>query len=427
MPQRHVTAEERELIRRAHSLLPGGSVGNVYNDVIVRRGKGSHVWDVSGNEYVDYVLGSGPMVLGHAHPEIVQAVAQQLEHGSTFFATHELAIQLAAEIVKAMPCADQVRFTSSGTEATNLAMRAARTFRRRDQILKFEGGFHGMNDYALMSMAPSQPASFPVALSDSAGIPAVLNDQMLIAPFNDLETTAQLIERHHDQLAAVIMEPFQRVIPPRPGFLRGVRVLSEQYVVPLIFDEVVTGFRFAYGGAQEYYGVVPDMCTLGKILAGGFPLAAVAGRADLMRGFEPPASGDRGFMPQIGTLNGNPVAAAAGLATLNVLRRDGVFDQLAQTGRQLMDGLSQLLAASPIEGQVVGEPWVFDVIFTDQEIVDYRSAATGDRQRLKRFNQLLLANGIFRGDTKFYVSLAHTQTDIDRTIEVFSAVIEQLS
>jgi len=427
MPPRHVTSEEQLLRELAQRYLPGGSVGNFYNDVIIRRGQGSHVWDVSGNEFIDYLLGSGPMILGHAHPEVVAAVGRQLELGTTFFATHELAIELADQIVAAVPCAEQVRYTSSGTESTAYAMRAARSFRQRDRVLKFEGGFHGMNEYSLMSLSPQQPPPYPQASRDSAGISRVLQDEVLIAPFNDVDQTTALIEQHHDELAAVIMEPFQRVICPRPGFLEAVREVTQRHDVPLIFDEIVTGFRFAYGGAQEVYGVTPDLCTLGKVLAGGFPLAAVAGRADIMQGFQPSSAESGRFMPQIGTLNGNPIACAAGLATLEVLRREGTYDQLRASGRQLMDALQRLLADSPLACQVSGDPSVFDVVFTDREIIDYRSTATCDAQLLRQFNRLLLEQGVFRGDTKFYLSLAHSQDDIDRTIAAFEAAIEQLS
>ena len=271
MATRKVSAEEQALIERAHRFLPGGSLGNLSMDVVIREGRGSRIWDVSGNEYVDYLLGSGPMLVGHTHPQVVAAVQEQVERGSTFFAGNESAIMLAEEIVKAVPCAESVRFSSSGTEATLYAMRTARAFRGRDKILKFEGGFHGMNDYALMSMGPVDPPDYPQAVPDSAGIPASVSREMLIAPFNDIETTAAIIERHHDELAGVIVEPFQRLLPPRQGFLEGLRELTKEYEIPLIFDEVVTGFRFSYGGAQEYYGVTPDMCTLGKAVAGGYP------------------------------------------------------------------------------------------------------------------------------------------------------------
>jgi len=427
MTQRSITDEERVLIARAHDLFPGGSVGNVYNDVVIRRGQGSHVWDVSGNEYVDYLLGSGPMLLGHAHPEVVQAIRAHLDDGTTFFATHELTIAWAEQIVAAVPCAERVRFTTSGTEATALALRAARAFRGRDRILKFEGGYHGMNDYALMSLAPADPPAFPQASCDSAGIPSCLQDQVLVAPFNDLETTAAIIERYHSELAAVIMEPFQRVICPQPGFLEGVREVTQRHNIPLIFDEIVTGFRFAYGGAQQFYGVTPDLCTLGKAIAGGFPAAAIAGRVDIMECFDPSTRAVGKFTPQIGTFNGFPMAAAAGLATLEILRRSGTYDRLFAIGRQVMEALTGLLDEAKIPAQVVGEPPVFDVLFTDQPIVDYRSMLSGDQQILQRFNELLLAHGVFRGDTKFYISIVHSAEDIEQTKQALARVIGKLS
>ena len=422
---RSISSEEQELIDRAAALLPGGSVGNVYTDIIVRRGEGARVWDVSGNEYIDYLLGSGPMLLGHAHAEVVAAVTEQLSQGSTFFVTHELAIELAQRIVEAVPGAEQVRYTSTGTEATAYALRAVRAFRQRDRILKFEGGYHGMNDYALMSLTPKEPGEFPRPSRSSAGIPGCLEHEVLVAPFNDLERTASIIEQHHDELAGVIMEPFQRVIPPRPGFLEEVREITRRFDIPLIFDEIVTGFRFAYGGAQEYYGVAADLCTLGKVVAGGLPLAAVAGRGDIMECFDPAKARDR-FMPQIGTLNGNPIACAAGLATLDVLKREGTYRRIFETGRRLMTALASELSALQLPAQVVGEPPVFDVIFTDEEIVDYRSTLSGDTKLLAKFNQLLREQGIFRGDTKFYVSLAHSAEDVDQTIVVFKDVIARL-
>ena len=428
MPGRStVGSAEREVIEKAHKYMPGGSNGNLYNDVVIRDGRGSRVWDLSGNEYVDYLLGSGPMLIGHAHPEVVAAVAEQIGRGTTFFALHEQAVKLAEAIVEAVPCADKVRFTSTGTEATFLAMRTARAFRKRDKILKFEGGFHGMNDYSLMSLAPPQPAEFPEPIADSAGIPRSVQRDVLVAPFNDTEATSAIIERYHDELAGVIVEPFQRVIVPKPGFLEGLREVTQQYEIPLIFDEVVTGFRFAYGGAQEYYGVIPDLCTLGKVVSGGYPLAAVAGREELMDHFDPNKVGRGEFMPQIGTLNGNPVAAVAGLATLKVLRREGTYERLFTVGRQVMDALQRLLNEAEVPARVIGEPPNFDVYFTDVEISNYRDTLKSDKQKLARFTRLLLEEGVLKGDSKLYVSTVHTQEDVELTIKAFSRAIERLS
>src|SRR5918992_150289 len=277
------TSTEKELLEKAARYVPGGNTGNTnFPDslrFLVKEGRGSHIWDVSGNEYIDWLMGSGPMVLGHAHPAVVEAVTEAVARGSTFFTTNEKAVLLAEELVKAVPCAEQVRFTTSGTDACFQAMRAARAYTGREKVLKFEGGFHGTSDYALMSVAPSAAEEFPQAEANSGGIPRVLQELMLIAPFNDLDTTTAIIEAHHNELAGVIVEPLQRVIAPQSGFLQGLREVTARYVIPLIFDEVVTGFRLAYGGAQERYGVTPDLCSVGKIMGGGYPLAAVMGRS----------------------------------------------------------------------------------------------------------------------------------------------------
>ena len=226
------------------------------------------------------------MFIGHCHPDVMAAVQAQIPRGTTFFANNEHGIRLAAEIVDAVPCAQKVRFVSSGTEADAYAMRVARAFRGRDKILKFEGGYHGMSDYSLMSLAPKRPGNFPQAVPDSPGIPRSVRDEMIIAPFNDAAMAASLIHEHHDELGGVIVEPFQRLLPPKPGFLQALREATAEHGIPLIFDEVVTGFRFSYGGAQEFYGVTPDLCTLGKVIGGGFPLAAIAGREDIMSLFD---------------------------------------------------------------------------------------------------------------------------------------------
>ena len=426
MAERIISAAESELIQRAHRVLPGGSLGNIGRDIVITEGNAGHVRDASGNEYIDFLLGSGPMLVGHAHPEVTEVVRQQIEKGTTFFANNDQAIMLAEELVNAVACADKVRFTSSGTEATFYALRTARAYRQRDKILKFEGGYHGMHDYALMSMSPAAPHDFPRPTPDSAGIPRAIEDEVLIAPFNDIETATSIIEANHDDLGAVIVEPFQRLLPPAPGFLQGLRDVTKQYGIPLIFDEVVTGFRFAYGGAQEFYGVEPDMCSLGKVIAGGFPLAAVAGKEEMMGHFDASSIDAGGHLPQIGTLSGNPVAAAAGLKTLEILRREGSYERIFATGQRLKDELQRMLNEAEIPASVVGEAPLFDVFFTEGEITDYRSTLLADKQLLGRFNENLLAQGVLKGDTKFYVSLAHTAVDVQHTLDAFSTAIESL-
>jgi glutamate-1-semialdehyde 2,1-aminomutase len=424
------TGTERDvelgLIEKAKRVLPGGSFGNFASDVVIREGRGGRVWDESGREYVDFLLGSGPMLVGHAHPEVTAAAQARVAAGTTFFANNRHGIELAEAIVAAVPCAEQVRFVSTGSEADLYAMRAARAFRKRDKILKFEGGYHGMSDYSLMSLAPRRPGNFPQPIPDSAGIPRSLRDEVLVAPFNDIEVVASLVREHREELAGVIVEPFQRIIPPAPGFLEGLRRITAENGIPLIFDEVVTGFRLAYGGAQEYYGVVPDLCTLGKVIGGGFPLAAIAGRADIMAHFDRSAVGEEGFLMQVGTLSGNPVAAAAGLATLEILRRPGAYDQIFATGRELMGTLAELLKRNGLTAQVTGEPPLFDVVFSNEPVWNYRATLRGDADMLRRFNALLRERGVLKGESKYYVSLAHTPADIQHTRDAWASAIEAL-
>ena len=433
MSPRKYSDEERLLLNKANQFIPEGDFGNGVNftfmdrNIIIARGKGSQVWDHSGNQYVDYLLGSGPMLIGHAHPEVVDAVKNQLDSGTTYFTLNENAILLAEEIVKAVPCAEKVRFLTSGTEATLYAMRLARAYRKREKILKFEGGYHGMNAYALMSSTSSNPLDFPNPTSDSSGIPISVQSDTLVAPFNDLEITSAIIEKHHDEIGGVIVEPFQRVIPPKPGFLEGLREVTKHYEIPLIFDEIVTGFRFAYGGAQEYYGVTPDVATLGKTVAGGFALSAVVGSEEIMDHFDSTKVSKEDYVKQVGTLSGNPIASIAGLATLKVLRREGTYDRLFAMGNKLKDALQTFLDQAEIPAQVIGEPPLFDVFFINEKIVDYRTTLKNDKAKMARFNQVLLDNGILKSDVKSYVSTVHTKDDIQSTIQAYKTAIDILA
>ena len=418
---------EAALQDKARTFLPGGSFGNAGADLVIVEGSGGRVRDAAGKEYVDFLLGSGPMLIGHRHPEVIEAVRKQLELGTTFFANSGPGILLAEAICEAMPCAEKVRFTSSGSEATLYAMRAMRAFRGQSKILKFEGGYHGMNDYSLMSLAPRRRSNGIEPIPDSPGIPDAVRNEVLVAPYNDLDAVTAIVEEHHDSLAGVIIEAFQRVIQPRPGFLEGLRDLTERHGLPLAFDEVVTGFRFAYGGAQEFYGVVPDLCTVGKVVGGGFPLAGLAGREEIMARFDPETAGADGFLPQIGTLSGNPIAATAGLATLGVLREDDAYARLFDNGRRLMDGLENAMRSAGVEAQICGEPCLFDIVFTGQPIVDYWSWESGDKDRIARFNAALRERGVIKGTSKFYVSVAHTRDDIDHTIAAFEAAAAEIA
>ncbi|MBM24612.1 MAG: aspartate aminotransferase family protein [Chloroflexi bacterium] len=429
MTNNNSNQKQDNLLNIAKNVLPGGTLGNpAPKNLVIDKGLGSHIWDIAGNEYIDYLLGSGPMLLGHSNPEIVEAVKSQVEKGSTFFALNENAILLADEIVKAVPCADQVRFVSSGTEATFFALRAVRAFRKRDKILKFEGGYHGMHDYANMSLAPKKLIDLPKGLPDSPGIPESVIDEVLVAPFNDLEFTTQLIEKHHDGLAGVIVEPLQRVIQPIDGFLQGLRDITKHYDIPLIFDEIVTGFRLAYGGGQEYYGITPDLATYGKVIAGGHPLAAIAGKEYIMNHFNPNVVSPENAIMQVGTLSGNPVAAAAGLASLEILKEPNFYKDLFNKGERLQkaleDTFNELKPETPVK--VPGEPPCFDLYFCDSEIINYRSTFNADKIKLLKFNSLLLERGIFKGDSKYYISSTLTENDIAQTINAFHEAVELL-
>jgi glutamate-1-semialdehyde 2,1-aminomutase len=425
------TSDTGDFVQRAHRVLPGGVLGSHRSgeglEFVVKEGRGAYLWDTRGRRYIDYLLGSGPMVLGHAHPAVVEAVERYLRRGTTYMLLNEPIVELAEEIVRAVPCAEQVRFTSTGSEATFFALRVARAHRGRDKVLKFEGGFHGTHDYALMSVSPRSPKAFPAAMPDSAGIPHAIGDDVLIAPYNDLATVEALIAAHHHELAAVIVEPYQRVIPPAPGFLPGLREVTRRYGVLLVFDEIVTGFRLAYGGAQEYYGVTPDIAALGKVIAGGFPLAAVCASSEIMRHFDPALEGTPEFVWQAGTLNGNPISASAGLATLGELRRPGAYDRLHRTGTMLRDGLRDAARRHGLAAQVSGEPPVFDIIFTDRDVVDYRATLTADRTRIRLFNEACLRRGVVKAVNKIYVSLAHTEADVAETLGIFDDALRDVA
>ena len=417
---------QSDWIDRARAVLPAAGFGNFDPGIVIARGEGSRVWDEDGKEFVDYLIGSGPMLLGHGHPEVMEAVLEQLPKGMTFFASNAKGIELAEAIVEAVPCCEQVRFVASGGEADMYAIRLARAFTGRDKILKFEGGYHGMSAEAQMSLAPAREVNFPTAVPDSAGIPQGVADQMLIAPFNDLDAVASLLSEH-DDIAAIIVEPLQRIIPAQPGFLAGLRALCDKHSVLLIFDEIVTGFRLAYGGAQERYGVIPDICTLGKIIGGGFPLAALGASAEIMAHFDKAAVGADGWLMQLGTLSGNPVASAAGLKTMEVLRRDGQYDRLRALGQRLMDMQTKALDAAGIAHRICGDPTLFDIYFTDADCTDYRNARHRDPEQAASYNAVLRREGVFKSPGKLYPSLALTEADLELTERAVAAAVSTLS
>ena len=415
-----------EWITRAKEVLPAAGFGNFENDIIIKEGNGSKVWDEDGNDYIDYLIGSGPMLLGHGHPEVMEAILKQLPQGMTFFANNSKGIELAEEICNAVRCSKQVRFVSSGGEADMYAMRLARAFTGKDKILKFEGGYHGMSAEAQMSLSPSVSVNFPQAVPDSAGIPENIQKDVLIAPFNDLEFIESIVSEYHDQIAGIIVEPLQRIIPPLPGFLEGLRKICDSNNILLIFDEIVTGFRLAYGGAQEKYNVTPDICTLGKIIGGGFPLAAIAGSKEIMSHFDQSSVGKDKWLMQVGTLSGNPIAAAAGLKTMEVLKRDGMFAKLHQRGQEIMDCMSECFKRANIHHRIVGDPSLFDVLFINEDVNNYRNSIKADAKLNARFNQGLRKRKIFKASAKLYPSLALTDEDIYHTKEAIKDTVLNL-
>jgi len=420
-----------EMLKRAYQILPGNSLGSFYlpegHEFVIQRGTGSKVYDVEGREYLDYVLGSGPMLVGHAHPDVVKAVTAQVAQGSTFYGVNDVAIRLGEKIVAASPCAEAIKFCASGSEATFYALRLARAATGRDKILKFEGGYHGHHDDVMCSVTPQRQVPFPQPVPDSAGIPEDSLRHVLVAPFNDLEQTVAIMRQHRDELAAVLVEPLSRMLAPGPGFLEGLRQATRELGMILIFDEVVTGFRVAWGGAQELYGVMPDLACYGKVIGGGMPLAAVAGRRDIMELANPRKKGSPDYAYVSGTLNGNPVSATAGLATLAVLERPGSYERLRKIGDRLRQGLGAIVARLGMPAQVLGTGPLANIYFSAEPITDYRSSLKADSRVIQQLGRALLERGIMTNlAAKLYLSLAHTDTDIDRTLEAVEDALTEI-
>jgi glutamate-1-semialdehyde 2,1-aminomutase len=417
-------SQQAELLAAADRVLPGGALGTFALppdvDLVIASGAGGHVTDVAGREYIDFHLASGPALLGHAHPDIVAAVGRQLALGSTYYFLNRPAIALAERMVDAIPCAEQVQFTGSGSEATLYALRLARAATGREKVLKFEGGWHGMNEYALWGTVPTAPSAYPSAEPDSPGIPKALRGEVLVAPFNDADRAEEIIRAHASELAAVIVEPLERVLVPVPGFLERLRSLTKELGIVLIYDEIVTGFRIAWGGAQERYGVVPDLATYGKAMSGGFPMAALVGSRELMRSIDARyvAPGHRVWAG--GTLSGNPISAAAGLTSLEVLSRPGMYEHLHELGGRLRHGIKELGAQHGFTVQALGEDSVFGVRFLDNETPrNWADLLASDKALGLRWSIELVKRGVLvNPNEKFYISIMHTSDDIDRTLAV---------
>ncbi|NPV26361.1 MAG: glutamate-1-semialdehyde 2,1-aminomutase [Firmicutes bacterium] len=411
-----------ELFAEAKKLIPGGvnspvrafkSVGA--NPVFLTQGVGAKVYDVDGNEYIDYVASWGPLILGHCHPAVVAALKEQVERAMSFGAPTELETEMARLIVEALPSVEMVRMVNSGTEATMSALRLARGYTGRDKIVKFEGCYHGHADSLLIKAGSG---ALTLGVPTSPGVPAAIANYTITAPLNDLETLSRIFELEGEDIAAVLVEPVagnMGVVLPQPGWLEGLRELTRAYGALLIFDEVITGFRVGYSGAQGLYGIDPDLTCLGKIIGGGLPVGAYGGKREIMEAMAPV-----GPIYQAGTLSGNPLAMTAGIATLRVLQQPGVYEELERKAAKLNEGLRQAAeeAGVPVAFNRVGS--MMCGFFTDQPVIDYASACTANTARYAAYFRSMLKQGVYLTPSQFeaaFVSLAHTDEDIERTIE----------
>ncbi len=417
---------------RAWNAFPGGSLGE-YNlpqdlSIVLTHGQGSKVYDTLGREYIDLTMGWGSVILGHAHNGIAQAVKKQVDQGSNLAYVSQPTLELAEALIEAIPCAEKVRFCASGTEATMYAVRFARAFKNRSKIVKFEGAYHGANEIGTMSLFPRKLLDFPKNEPTSAGFPQNVVDNVLIAPYNDLETTTRILRDNASEIAAVIVEPLHRCTTPEPGFLEGLRRVTQENDILLIFDEVVTGFRLAYGGAQEYYGVTPDLAAFGKGLGGGYPIGAIAGRADILDLCGEANLGQDNYVWFASSIGGNPVTATAALATLKELRKPDTYSRFFAIGEKLRQGFRAMLEELNLKAQVLGDGPLSAVSFTDQRVVDYRTAFQADSTKGRAFTLGLFANGIFLNpmSTKLYVSLAHSDEDINKVHEIAFEVLQEI-
>ncbi len=419
------------LYKRALELMPGGvnspvrafkAVGG--SPIFIKKAKGSKIYDVDSNEYIDYVLSWGPMILGHSHPSVVKALKTAIENGTSFGAPTSLEIELAQMVIKAYPSIEKIRMVNSGTEATMSAIRAARGFSKRDKIIKFEGCYHGHAN-GLLVKAGSGAATFGVP--DSPGVPKSYAKNTITLPFNDIKAFKSMVQKEWKSIACVIVEPVVGNIGcvlPKPGFLEALRRETEKYGIVLIFDEVMTGFRVSFGGAQAYYGIKPDMTCLGKVIGGGLPVGAYGGKREIMSMVAP-----EGPVYQAGTLSGNPIAMTAGIETLKILSKKDTYEKLEKTMQRLEDGLKDAAKRAGVKTRFYRAGTMFCTYFTDKDVYDYKTAKTSDTERFAKFFMGMLNRGINLAPSQFeagFISIAHTKADIEKTISAAYRTLTEL-
>ncbi len=412
--------------------LPGASLGGFALDEAIRliyaEGSGPRFRDIEGREYIDYVGGAGALILGHSHPAVVAASQAQIARGAHMFGSlSDVAIELAERLVEDIPCAQKLAFATTGSEATAYAMRLARAYTGRDKILKFEGAYHGNHDYSLVSTFPTVPSNYPQGVADSAGQPAATVSTMLIAPYNDIEAVRQIVAEHGEELAAIIVECVQRIIPAKPEFLAGLRALCDERGMVLIFDEVVTGFRLEYGGAQARYGVSPDLATYGKVVGGGGPLSCVAGKAEIIELADPHRKGQPDYTYFNGTLHGNPVAAAATLAMLDELAKPGTYERLNAFADRLCRACQEVLDRHgiPAIAEHTGSLW--QILFMARTPRNQTDMLAGDAAAMRRLDTELVKRGVYAlPGVRRFVSCSHGETELADTLEALDAACGQL-
>ena len=411
--------------QRARARFPAGSNGEYgipdAQVPVLDRGAGCRVWDTEGREFLDVTMAWGSTLVGHAHPQVVEAALKAAKDGTNFAAVNRRSVELAERICAVSPCAERIRFVASGTEATMLCLRVAHAATGRRKVLRFEGAYHGQHPVGVAGMIHSRPTALPSCDPAGAGAPWVEGD-VLVAPFNDLASTTQIISTHAAEIAAVIVEPFHRCLSPAKGFLEGLRAVTQRHGIVLVFDEVVTGFRFALGGAQEYYGVQPDLVAYGKALGGGFPIGAYAGGADLMEAVNEHRLPGPNYAWSASTTGGNPVSSAAAVATLDVLSVPGIYPGLHAAGRQLRERMATIAQELGERVQILGDGPIAQVAFSAKPIRDQQAWLASNRARGRALMLELLRRDVFLNPmgTKLYLSLAHASADIEDFVGRFA-------